>query len=201
MMPLIFVSDEKNEVLEYLKKYIKSDYLLFEVVPQKEKYSIDDIRDIKKEIITYFDKLRIYIFENFHNSSLEAQNSFLKILEETPSNVLFVLIVDNQYKLLPTILSRGRIINLNKKELLLSKDKELILNNFLKAKSLDLKSVENITIDDLILFFKKKLLEDKNYSKILNEALEIRSLIDRNNLNSRLTLDYLLIKTYKSNKP
>ncbi|GIW64928.1 MAG: hypothetical protein KatS3mg092_0861 [Patescibacteria group bacterium] len=198
MMPLIFVSNEKNKVLEYLKNNIKSDYVIFEIVPQKEKYSIDDIRDIKKETIIYFNKLRIYIFDNFHNSSFEAQNSFLKILEETPSNVLVVLTVDNQYKLLPTILSRGKIIHLNRKTLILEKDKELILSNFLKNKNLDLKIVENVTIDDLILFFKKKVLENKKYLEILNEALEIRSLIEKNNLNFRLALDHLLIKIYKT---
>ncbi|GAB4219130.1 MAG: hypothetical protein Fur009_3700 [Candidatus Microgenomates bacterium] len=199
MINLILVCDNKRKALDYLKNYLDNDFILFEILPEKEKFSINDIRKIKKEIFFINDKLRVYFFENFHNSSLEAQNAFLKILEETPKNVLFVLTVDNQYQLLPTILSRGKIVDLIKKNKTILPEKKLILNKFVNNSKLELKLIEEITIDDLILFLKENL-DSKNYNLILKETLEIKSLIEKNNLNPRLALDHLFIKLFDFTK-
>ena len=70
----------------------------------------------KKEAKIFNPKIRIYYLENFHLSSIPAQNSFLKLLEEPPSKVQFVLTTDNKNNLLPTIVSRVKIIKLFEKE-------------------------------------------------------------------------------------
>lgn len=193
-MPLIFITNNKAKIYDYLTQNFKKNFFIFEIEPKEKKYSIEDIRDVIKETAFFSEKIRIYLFYNFHLSSLEAQNAFLKILEEPPANTLFVLTTDNQYKILPTIISRSKVINLFEKNLNLEKDKELIIENFFKNKTIDLTIDEKITIDDLILFLRKNINKNKNIYLVLSEALKLRDLLEKNNLNKVLVLDHLLLK-------
>lgn len=49
---------------------------------------------------------KIYILAEAQHMTNQAQNALLKILEEPPKNVLFILTCDNKFHLLPTVLSR-----------------------------------------------------------------------------------------------
>ncbi len=53
---------------------------------------------------------RFVIITNGENLSLEAQNSFLKTLEEPPTNTTFIMVSSNPGLILPTIRSRARKI-------------------------------------------------------------------------------------------
>ena len=53
---------------------------------------------------------RIVIIEDADTMNRNAQNAILKILEEPPSNVLIMLIAHRPGRLIPTILSRARVI-------------------------------------------------------------------------------------------
>ena len=55
---------------------------------------------------------RIFILGNCQSMTIEAQNALLKILEEPPSYVLFILTVTNKSALLNTVLSRSVVISL-----------------------------------------------------------------------------------------
>ena len=50
---------------------------------------------------------KIYILVNAHLMSVQAQNAILKVLEEPPAYVRFILTVENKSALLPTVLSRS----------------------------------------------------------------------------------------------
>ena len=56
---------------------------------------------------------RITILENAEKMTQEAQNSFLKLLEEPPKDVVFIIITKNPESLLPTIRSRCQLIRIN----------------------------------------------------------------------------------------
>lgn len=196
--PLVLVSNDKKLIKEYLKEKLKENHHFFSVEPKEKKYSIDDIRLIEKEIYQYQPILRVYFFENFHLSSIEAQNSFLKLLEEPPKNILFILTVDNQQKILPTILSRVKTVYL-KKTITLSEEKKKILDELLKLKKIDLNKSEELEIDDLILFLKEKLRKNPHLAPFLKEVLKLKKLLENNNLNKRQTLDFILIKMLKMN--
>jgi len=51
-------------------------------------------------------RYRVFILENAQNMTIQSQNAMLKIIEEPPNGVIFILICDNKSSLLPTILSR-----------------------------------------------------------------------------------------------
>lgn len=69
---------------------------------------VDNIRDLREE--AYFmpavAKYRVYILDECHMLSAGAVNALLKILEEPPEHVIFILATTEIHKVLPTILSR-----------------------------------------------------------------------------------------------
>ena len=50
-----------------------------------------------------------YIFLCGNSFRIEAQNSLLKVLEEPPSNIIFLIITTSKNSILPTILSRVQV--------------------------------------------------------------------------------------------
>ncbi len=57
---------------------------------------------------------RIYIIHNAEKMNVSASNSILKFLEEPAPNIIAILITDNMYQLLDTIVSRCQIISFAK---------------------------------------------------------------------------------------
>lgn len=86
---------------------------IFYVVPNKKsKTKSIGVTDIREQVIDvvsvkpYKYKYKIFIIENADNMTKEAQNAFLKTLEEPPMYSIFLLMARNPEKFLPTILSR-----------------------------------------------------------------------------------------------
>lgn len=57
---------------------------------------------------------RVIILDQAHTLTIEAQNAFLKILEEPPADTMIIATASSKRSLLPTILSRVQIITLHK---------------------------------------------------------------------------------------
>lgn len=72
---------------------------------------IEEIRKIREDahIVSLEGGNKFYIIENAELMTPEAQNAFIKILEEPPRNVIFILICNSISKLLPTVRSRCQI--------------------------------------------------------------------------------------------
>jgi DNA polymerase III subunit delta' len=85
----------------------------------------------------------------------EAQNSLLKILEESPKNIIFIMVTTSKTSLLPTIMSRMSYKYLKTKK---------TLPDF----ELDLKK---ITIKDIYDFLKQNQRISKVETKILIESI------------------------------
>lgn len=80
---------------------------------EKTVITVDQIREIVSDVYikpSVFNK-KIYIIKNADKMNTNAQNALLKVLEEPPQYVLFIFIVKNTQSILPTILSRGTVIN------------------------------------------------------------------------------------------
>jgi len=204
MIPILLVTNDKKEVKKYLKTISEEGDLFFEINPLTNEYSINEVKEVIKETKIYFKQKRIYLFQDFHLSSIEAQNTFLKALEEPPHQVQFILTTNNPNSLLPTIRSRTKIINLsNQPALELDKNIENALLALVKEKKLNILSNNKFIsktkedglkiLDQIILFFKNRLTSDKNSPLILKEILKKKSLMESNNLNPQLTIDHILI--------
>lgn len=70
--------------------------------------SVDNIRDIidKAYITPVQAKYKIYIIDEVHMLSKSAFNAFLKLLEEPPKHVIFILATTDEHKIPATIISR-----------------------------------------------------------------------------------------------
>lgn len=67
--------------------------------------------EFKKKAIT--GNKKIYIINNADRLNMVSSNSILKFLEEPQEGIIAILICENRYKLLETIISRCQIVTLN----------------------------------------------------------------------------------------
>lgn len=87
--------------------------------------SVNDIRELKEKVIyppTNIKK-KVYIIDEVHMLSTQAFNAFLKILEEPPSHLIFILATTEPEKILQTILSRCQRFDFKRIQ-----SKDIILN-------------------------------------------------------------------------
>jgi len=153
----------------------------------KEEFKVEDVEELKKKaFIAEKDKKIILIAAKKYN--IYAQNALLKLLEESPKNVEFILLSDSKYKLLDTVLSR------------------LVLEKRIFEKTQTFNKIENITNDFIfdtlqkelskeeIIGLLKELLkkaDNEEQLKIINDALLMLELnIDKKAILSMLFLAF-----------
>ena len=151
---------------------------------------VEDIRDLidKVRIPPQSGKYKVYIIDEVHMLSKNAENAFLKTLEEPPPYIVFILATTEKNKILPTILSRCQIYDFNrisengifenlkqicKKEEVKFEDEAL---NIIAKKS-DGSLRDSLTILDRVVSFTNKNISLKETSSILN-VLDDETYID-----------------------
>ena len=142
---------------------------------------VEDIRDLidKVRIPPQSGKYKVYIIDEVHMLSKNAENAFLKTLEEPPPYIVFILATTEKNKILPTILSRCQIYDFNRiseneifenlkqicnKEEVTFEDEAL---NIIAKKS-DGSLRDSLTILDRVISFTNKKISLKETSAILN---------------------------------
>jgi len=82
---------------------------------RKDSIGIEQIRDVRTEAGygVYEGAYKVFLIRPAENLTEEAQNSLLKILEEPPPKVVFVLIAESAQSLRPTIVSRCQLVRFN----------------------------------------------------------------------------------------
>ena len=142
---------------------------------------VEDIRDLidKVRIPPQSGKYKVYIIDEVHMLSKNAENAFLKTLEEPPPYIVFILATTEKNKILPTILSRCQIYDFNRiseneifenlkqicnKEEVTFEDEAL---NIIAKKS-DGSLRDSLTILDRVVSFTNKKISLQETSAILN---------------------------------
>ena len=211
MLPILLVSEDKNKINLFIKNLQKKekirDEYVFRIEPQLKHFSIDQIKEIKKALIYKVNEPRLYILFNFDTSTYEAQNAFLKTLEEHNSLVYFVLVVTQYYNLASTLISRSKIIFVGdekvKKNDEISKELDKLIKNkdlkVLGSKYFLAKTKKNPLeiLDGMIEYFKNRLANDINSTKILREIITHRLYVVHNNVDPQNAIDHVLIYIYK----
>lgn len=69
---------------------------------------IDEIRGLKESAMVAAPggKYKVFLIDEVHMLTKDAFNALLKLLEEPPAHVIFILATTEPYKILPTVLSR-----------------------------------------------------------------------------------------------
>ena len=86
------------------------------VVPEegKKNISVAQIRGIRADayIKPRLQEKKVFIIDRAHRMNEQAQNALLKVLEEPPENVVFILITPSRTLLLETVISRCTLLSL-----------------------------------------------------------------------------------------
>lgn len=103
----------KNCLNAQKKNHPDVQYLQLE--PKKKQYTVDQMRALIADayILPNEANAKVYVLEKCDDRfSTLAQNTFLKLSEEPPQNVFFILLCKSAHRLLTTILSRFTVIRI-----------------------------------------------------------------------------------------
>ncbi len=82
-----------------------------ELRDNKESIKLGDVKKlVERAMMTGQSRYKIFLIQSVERMTVEATNSFLKILEEPPAGTVFILTTNNIRGLLPTLVSRVRVI-------------------------------------------------------------------------------------------
>ena len=132
---------------------------------RQEDFKTADVSDILENanLKSIESDKKVIIIEKFEKANLSSQNKLLKILEEPPKNLVFLLCAENTNAILPTVLSRVSKINI---ELLSEKD---ILSLYSEEKSIGL--IAKLSGGNLEKT--ERLLHDKNFLKFYEDVASL----------------------------
>ncbi|MCL6096171.1 MAG: hypothetical protein M1444_00595 [Patescibacteria group bacterium] len=216
MQSILISSKNKKNALEYALSLSKKNGVWdidIDVASHEKTVGIEDIRTIQKRLFLKPAKgsLKTVIIEAYEGLTIEAQNSLLKVLEEPPESAIIMVVVLNKNLILPTILSRCKVIEI-KEDLQELTEQEIsrrlnILKSILKngvGKKLKLaqdfgKSREEATIWlEQMLIATRKILIDR----IIDPSEKERTLSTSECLNilKRFQKTYTIIKTANVNQ-
>lgn len=82
---------------------------------KSDAFTVDSVREIRTNafIVPNEANAKIYILKNGQNMNEQAQNALLKILEEPPHYVYFIILTSQKSKMLETVLSRVSVYSLS----------------------------------------------------------------------------------------
>lgn len=88
---------------------------------------VENIRDLYEDL-TWIpkNKKRVIVFDEFHLTSRAAQSALLKMFEDAPENIYYVLCTTDKNAILPAIISRSLTLEFN------VKSKETVVDNIFK---------------------------------------------------------------------
>ena len=154
---ILIVNDIEVTLAELLPNYPIHSTRIIKNEEKEEFLLIQANQAIKEAYIASSEKK--YIFLCGSTFRKEAQNSLLKILEEPPKNVVFIIITNSKTSLLPTIYSRLPYKYLKK--------------SVLKAESL--LDINKLDLKDIYNFLKENQKISKNEAKDIVESILIKA--------------------------
>lgn len=174
--------------------------LVTKLKARKLEFKIDKIADVRE--LGKFTKLSLnektaIVISNFDELGEEAQNAFLKALEEPQEKLTYVLTAKNVNNVLPTILSRCEILEITNKQSgnqLTDEEREQV-KEFLDAKAGErMKIISKITKRDVAIEFINNILllghetAADNQWLVIDEALKtLKNLKANGNVQLQLT--------------
>lgn len=98
----------KTTLARILRRKLKCVDIDYMEVNAAQSRGIDMVRDIQIRInlAPMGGKTRVWVCDEAHKLTSDAQSAFLKMLEDTPNHVYFMLCTTDPHKLLPTIRTR-----------------------------------------------------------------------------------------------
>jgi len=214
MIAQILVGKEQNEmdvfISEYQKKYSIRQSNVRVLSPVKDELSIDDIRKLRRELVYGSSEPVLYILYKFDSAAVEAQSALLKSLEEKKDWQHFLLMVQSVGKIIPTIRSRTKTIELQSANISIGvrPEVDVFLSELISAKNVVFLGNKLLTglkregaiqfVDEIMLYYHARLSAMGIVGvAVIKKALHIKSLLYANNVHIQLAIDNLLIFCWK----
>lgn len=181
------ITDSVSDALKHLKSQISIHSL--KIFGQEDKmFTIDLSRAILKECSMTSENIK-YIVLLGNSYKVEAQNSLLKLVEETPRNVVIYILANNKNVVLPTLLSRVFKTHWKFNKRSLSVKDVLDYKNITDKRMIDLllKDFKSVKRDKLIEIIESVIILDgmsNNRMFSLEELDKISNYLKLLNLNS-----------------
>ncbi|MBU3100805.1 MULTISPECIES: DNA polymerase III subunit delta' [Clostridium] len=155
----------KNEDRQYV------DLVEWQIDKNKSTIGVGSIRTLIEEINKkpFEGDKKVIIIYNAHKMTVQAQNAFLKTIEEPPKNVTIILLCENLEVILDTIKSRCQIHKL--KNLNIDEMKEFLSENYSDLSTDQIKVI--LAFSDGIPGKAEKFIKDNNFKDIRDITLEI----------------------------
>lgn len=153
--------------------------------------SVDIIRRLYQETSTKNLQERIFIIDYAERMTHQAQNAFLKLLEEPGNNIHFILLSHTTSNVLPTILSRVKHINLKP---ITDKQTNTLLKEFAVTDKVKLSQL--LFIASGLPAELTRLAKDENYFKRRSQIIMDAKIL----VNGRLYQKLLVVQKYKDNR-
>ncbi|OGM30131.1 hypothetical protein A2630_02835 [Candidatus Woesebacteria bacterium RIFCSPHIGHO2_01_FULL_44_10] len=205
MHAYLITGRDKNEINKSISRLVnklKAKRLDFEVA------KIADVRDLGRFTNLALSEKTAVVIKSLEEASEEAQNAFLKALEEPQRNLVYIVTAKDTDLLLPTIASRCSVIQTpSTKHQILNKS-QIQINKFLNASVGEkLEIVSKITkreeavefLTSLILNTQPQLTKNPNLAYLLESASQALAAINANG-NVSLQLTNFVIN-YKKGRP
>lgn len=145
------------------------------ITPEKKQLSVDEVRALRQDAFLKpaLSDRKVYIIERCEAMQAPAQNALLKILEEPPQGVIFILITLSAEKLLTTVRSRCITLSLTepKEEEAISLLKEITSNSGEEIRSALGRSKNNIGVALSYLSGKEK----NSYAAVASDIISMIS--------------------------
>lgn len=131
-------------------------------------FTVDAVREIRSNafVVPNESDKKIYILKNGQNMNEQAQNALLKILEEPPSYVFFLIVTTSKSTVLETVLSRVCVYSILSDEGEISEKEATAVSNFVTA----LVSVNELKLMEETAVFQKNSQFAKSVLLLLSEV-------------------------------
>ncbi|HLC94546.1 MAG TPA: hypothetical protein VJH96_03190 [Patescibacteria group bacterium] len=198
--PIVLVIQKDTDSEEYIERFISLNKIQPSYVFRYRKsgmgITIDQIREIAVFTRGIATMDRLFILYDFDTARKEAQNAFLKTLEEKSTHTFFIMIIREIGKLTPTLLSRAKIVRVKGEK---TKHDAFSFADIFSFRDTVMTKEKALSLCDMILHacsqhIKEKKLQTKTAQVIINmikETLRCRSLIRDNNVHAQMTMDHL----------
>lgn len=154
------LKEEDNIISKTVENRTYPDLIIIDT--KKEQVKIDDIRRIEDKFSqTSINQLgiKIYIINLIENLRPNEANALLKFLEEPLDNTYAILTTENEYSILPTILSRTEIVRFS------SVNKNDLIDECIKL-GVNKKDAEILTFFQNDASMIKEEIENENYLEV-----------------------------------
>ena len=145
-------------------------------------FHVEEVRQIRDSaaVMPNEAQAKVYILDGADHMTEQAQNALLKVLEEPPSYVIFLLTCGAASSLLPTVRSRAQIFRVQKEDNPQTEESEAFLLAESMAKAVPSAREYDLVSASQAAGYLAQRLTRKKLMALLEAVLEAQAMLERN---------------------